>query len=168
LFKLTVRIVPGFILLAFLLAFTGCGQKEAVSGQIPTINFKTYTGESFTLAPEDKAVTLLVFWATWCQPCLMEMPALVKLHSNFKARNFRVISINVDDPDGQKVRAISREYGITYPVLVGNEGIMKQFGGIAALPTSFLIGKDGRIREKLQGLRSEQELEHKVLLALGD
>jgi peroxiredoxin len=98
----------------------------------------------------------------------MEMPALVKLHSNFKARNFRVISINVDDPDGQKVRAISREYGITYPVLVGNEGIMKQFGGIAALPTSFLIGKDGRIREKLQGLRSEQELEHKVLLALGD
>jgi thiol-disulfide isomerase/thioredoxin len=168
LFKLTASTVSGIVLFAILMMFLGCGQKQSISGQIPTIAFKTYAGDSFTLSAEDKTVTLLVFWATWCQPCLMEIPSLVRLHDQFKGRNFRVLAVNVDDPEGQKVRAISREYGITYPVLVGNDEIMKQFGGITGLPTSFIIGKDGRIREKLQGLRPEQELEHKVQLALGE
>ena len=117
---------------------------------------KNYSGETFTLAGEDKDVTLLVFWATWCRPCLMEMPSLVKLHDKYRDRKFRVVSINVDDHEGQKVKSISRDYGINYPVLIGNEEVMKQFGGVQALPTSFLIGRDGRIREKLQGLYPEE------------
>lgn len=153
--------------MAAALLFTGCEEKQPISGKVPTVSFKTYSGESFTLAGDDKDVTLLVFWATWCQPCLMEMPTLVKLHEKYHGRNFRVLSVNVDDPEGQKVKAISREFGITYPVLIGSEDIMKQFGGIVALPTAFLIGKDGHIREKLQGLQPEEELEHKVVLALG-
>src|SRR4051812_19743263 len=99
--------------------FTGCEEKQPISGKVPTVSFKTYSGESFTLAGDDKDVTLLVFWATWCQPCLMEMPGLVKLHEKYHGRNFRVLSVNVDDREGQKVKAISREFGITYPVLIG-------------------------------------------------
>jgi thiol-disulfide isomerase/thioredoxin len=148
------------------LLLSGCGEKRPITGKVPTVALKSYSGETFTLAGDDKDVTLLVFWATWCQPCLMEMPALVKLHGKYGDRNFRVVSINVDDPEGQKVKAISREYGINYPVLIGNEEVMKQFGGVTALPTSFLIGRDGRIREKLQGLRPEEELEHMVVQAL--
>ncbi len=146
---------------------TSCEEKQPISGRIPTVAFKSFTGENITLSAEDKNVTLLVFWATWCQPCIMEIPALVHLHEKFKDRNFRVMSVNVDDPEGQKVRAISREYGITYPVLIGDEAIMKQYGGVNALPTAFLIGKDGLIREKIQGLHPEEDLEHKILLALG-
>ena len=96
----------------------------------------------------------------------MEMPTLVKLHEKYHGRNFRVLAVNVDDPEGQKVKAILKEYGVTYPVLIGSEEIMKQFGGVVALPTGFLIGKDGHIREKFQGLQPEEELEHKVVLAL--
>jgi thiol-disulfide isomerase/thioredoxin len=155
-----------FGLVAGTLLLSACGEKRPISGKVPTVALKSYSGETFTLAGDDKDVTLLVFWATWCQPCLMEMPALVKLHGKYGDRNFRVVSINVDDPEGQKVKAISREYGINYPVLIGNEEVMKQFGGVTALPTSFLIGRDGRIREKLQGLRPEEELEHMVIQAL--
>ncbi|MEO7426771.1 MAG: TlpA disulfide reductase family protein [Fibrobacteria bacterium] len=144
----------------------GCQEKRAISGKVPTLSLKNFSGETFTLAGEDKDVTLLVFWATWCQPCLMEVPTLVKFHEKFRDRNFRVVSVNVDDPEGQKVKAIVRNYGINYPVLIGNEDVMKQFGGIVALPTSFLIGRDGRIREKLQGLRPEDELETMILAAL--
>lgn len=159
----------GAAILAFVagaLLLSGCQENRPISGKVPTIALKSHSGETYTLAGEDKVVTLLVFWATWCTPCLMEIPALVNLHGKYRDRNFRVVSINVDDPEGQKVKSISREYGINYPVLIGNEDVMKQFGGVTALPTSFLIGRDGRIREKLQGLRSEDELEKLILEAL--
>jgi thiol-disulfide isomerase/thioredoxin len=166
---LTKPASPLFTAVAFLagcLALSGCQEKRPITGKVPTVALKSYSGETFTLAGDDKDVTLLVFWATWCQPCLMEMPTLIKLHGKYRNRNFRVVSINVDDPEGQKVKSIARDFGINYPVLIGNEEIMKQFGGIVALPTSFLIGRDGRIREKLQGLYPEEQLEHMVVLAL--
>lgn len=153
-------------LLVLLFAITSCQEKRPITGKIPTVALKTYSGETLTLSGEDDDVTLLVFWATWCRPCLMEMPTLVKLHEKYRDRNFRVVSINVDDPGGQKVKPISRDYGINYPVLIGNEEVMKQFGGVQALPTSFIIGRDGRIREKLQGLYPEEHLEQLVLKAL--
>jgi thiol-disulfide isomerase/thioredoxin len=114
----------------------------------------------------DQSVTLLVFWATWCRPCLMEVPTLVKLHDKYRDKNFRVVAINVDDQEGKKVKSIVKEFGITYPVLIGNDEVMHQFGGVEALPTSFLIGRDGRIREKLQGLYPEEHLDGLVAAAL--
>jgi thiol-disulfide isomerase/thioredoxin len=153
--------------LGTLLALGGCRDDRPISGKAPTLALKTYTGETYTVAGGDKDVTLLVFWATWCQPCLMEVPALVKLHGKYRDRNFRVVSINVDDPEGKKVKAIARDFGITYPILIGNEDVMRQFGGVQALPTSFLIGRDGRIREKLQGLYPETHLDGLVAAALG-
>lgn len=155
------------------LAFVGClaltdcgGDRQPISGSVPAVTLQSYAGESYALNSAE-GVTLLVFWATWCQPCLMEIPSLMKLHEKYRSRNFRVLAINVDDPEGQKVKAISANYGINYPLLVGSEETMKQFGGISALPTSFLIGSDGKIKEKLQGLLPEPELERKVLEVLG-
>jgi thiol-disulfide isomerase/thioredoxin len=98
----------------------------------------------------------------------MEVPTLVKLHDKYRERNFRVVSVNVDDPEGKKIKSIVREFGINYPVLIGNEEVMKKFGGVQALPTSFLIGRDGRIREKLQGLYPEDRLDGLVAAALAD
>lgn len=155
-----------FSLLAAVFLAAGCQENRPISGKIPTVALKSYSGETVTLGGDGKEVTLLVFWATWCRPCLMEMPTLVKLHGKYQDRNFRVVSINVDDPEGKKVQAISRDYGLNYPILIGNEDVMKQFGGVQALPTSFLIGTDGRIREKLQGLHPEDYMEQMVLEAL--
>jgi thiol-disulfide isomerase/thioredoxin len=152
--------------LGMLLLLGGCRDDRPISGKAPTLALKTYTGETLTVSGSDKDVTLLVFWATWCQPCLMEVPTLVKLHDKYRDKNFRVVSINVDDPEGKKVNAIVGRFGINYPVLIGNEDVMKQFGGVQALPTSFLIGRDGRIREKLQGLYPEERLDGLVAAAL--
>jgi thiol-disulfide isomerase/thioredoxin len=129
----------------------------------------TFTGEPFTLAAEKKDATLLVFWAAWCGPCIMEIPALIQLHEKYRDRSFQVVSINVDEPGAlQKAKTLAAKHGINYPTLIGSEETMKQFGGVRALPTSFLIGRDGRIREKLMGLRSEAELEGKILELLGN
>lgn len=160
------KILPTLLLLTSAFLFFGCGEKQSISGKIPSVTFKTYAGESLSMGEEDKQVTLLVFWATWCQPCLMEIPSLIVLHEKLHSSHFRVVAVNVDDPDGQKVKAIIRANGIPYPVVYGSEAIMKQFGGIVALPTAFIIGKNGAIREKLQGVHSEEDLEQKVALAL--
>lgn len=152
--------------LALCALLAGCGEGRPISGKVPTVSLKSYSGETYTVAGDDKDVTLLVFWATWCRPCLMEMPTLVKLHGKYRDRNFRVVSINVDDPEGKKVKSIAREYGINYPILIGNEDVMKQYGGVQALPTSFLIGRDGRIRQKLQGLYPEDHLDGLVAAEL--
>jgi thiol-disulfide isomerase/thioredoxin len=144
---------------------TGCGSdNRPISGEIPSVTLEAFSGESFTLDPTSKEATLLVFWASWCMPCLMEIPALVSLHGKYKDRGFQVISINVDEPAAlPKAKRLAKEYGINYPSLVGNQETMRDFGGVNALPTSFLVRKDGRIREKLTGLRSEEELERKIL-----
>jgi thiol-disulfide isomerase/thioredoxin len=144
----------------------GCGEKQAISGKAPSLALKTYSGETFTLSGDDKDVTLLVFWATWCRPCLMEIPTLVKLHGKYRDKDFRVVAINVDDPEGKKVKSIAKEFGIPYPILIGNEDVMHKFGGVEALPTSFLIGRDGKIREKLQGLYPEEHLDGLVAAAV--
>ena len=155
----------GVLSALFLLA--GCGDKRGISGQVPPLALKSYSGQTFPLQAAGNDVTLIVFWATWCQPCLMEIPSLMRLHEKYRDRNFRVLAINVDDPEGEKVKTISANFGINYPLLVGSEETMKQFGGVTALPTSFLVGRDGKIKEKLQGLLPEHDLERRVLEVLG-
>ena len=159
---------PFPISLCFLLLLAGCGEdRKPISGVIPDLTLDTFSGSPFTLAAGKKDATLLVFWASWCGPCIMEIPALIELQEKLGGKAFQVVSINVDDPSAlPKAKALAAKYGINYPSLIGSEATMRQFGGVQALPTSFLIGKDGRIREKLMGLRSAEELEGKILALL--
>jgi thiol-disulfide isomerase/thioredoxin len=150
-------------LFALLLA-SGCADKKPISGEIPPVTLESFSGEKFTLDASAKDATLLVFWASWCGPCIMEIPALIHLHEKYRDKAFQVVSINVDDPSAlPKAKSLAGEYGINYPTLIGNDETMRVFGNVNALPTSFLIGKDGRIKHKLQGLRSAEELESYIL-----
>ncbi len=162
-----------FYRLSFLLILCTCFwncqvSKNAISGEVPDLILQTYNGESVSLKSKESRVSLIVFWATWCGPCQMEIPSLIKLHEKFKAQNFSVLAINVDDPEGAKVKAIAQEMGINYPLLIGSEELTKQFGGIEGLPTSFLVGKDQKFKAKIVGLHPEEELEEKILSALHD
>lgn len=159
--RLLKVLCPAFLLVLL----SACGEdRKPISGEIPRLTLETFSGESFTLDPSQKDATLLVFWASWCGPCLMEIPTLIALHEKLRDRSFQVVGINVDDPAAlPKAKALAGEYGINYPSLIGSQETMRVFGGVNALPTSFLIGKDGKIREKLMGLRSGEELERKIL-----
>lgn len=161
--------IPHCLTLAVTLLFAACGEdRRPISGQIPAVTLDSFAGKPFTLNAAEKEATLLVFWASWCGPCIMEIPALIRLHEKYQGRAFQVVSINVDEPGAlAKAKDLAAKYGINYPTLIGSQETMRDFGGVNALPTSFLIGKDGRIREKMMGLRSEAELEEKVLALLG-
>ena len=157
--------------LALLLA-CGCNKsdKGAISSTIPHLKLKTLSGETFSIGEDDKSVRLVVFWATWCRPCVLEIPSLIKLQEKYRDRKFQVISINMDenpdDPKGEKIVAFLENFGINYPVLICTDAASRTFGGIEALPTSFLIGRDGKIKQKMMGLYAEEELEHIILEVL--
>ncbi len=140
---------------------TGCEKKNAAD-KIPDISLLTYEGKPYSFGPKDTSVTLVVFWATWCQPCLAEIPTLVHLQEVYGNRGFRVVGINIDDAEGSQAISITMHFGVNYPVLIGDQETETAFGGLRALPTSFLVGRDGRIKQKLEGLYPAEKVEQLV------
>ncbi len=154
------------VTLSAFLIISACGDGKPITGKITRLAVEDYAGKEVNVDFTENRTTLLVFWATWCQPCIMEIPSLIVLHEKYRDRDFKVVSVNVDDPGGLKVAALAKRFGINYPLYSGDEATMQRFGGVNALPTSFVIDKQGRIVEKIQGLLHEEELERRVLAVL--
>lgn len=152
------------VLMALLLCL-GCRDK-APQDVGPILSLSTYSGDMYTVSRKDEKVILIVFWATWCQPCLMEIPTLIELQRKYGSRGFQVVAVNVDDHEGSKARAIMERFGVNYPVVVGNEGTITRFGGLNGIPTSILIGRDGNIKDKIEGLAPPEILESKIVAEL--
>lgn len=86
---------------------------------------------------------LVNFWATWCPPCLSEIPELINLHDAHKERDLVVIGISMDSGSGRKVADFAVAHGISYPVVLGNRKIAAQIGKLEVLPTSYLYAPNG-------------------------
>jgi thiol-disulfide isomerase/thioredoxin len=133
----------------------------------PEFAVRGIDGSTVNLAGTRGKVVLLNFWATWCGPCRMEIPDLVELQKKYQDR-LQVIGLVVDDEDGDTVRKFAKRYGINYPVAMATEDMRIEFGGVPALPTSFIIDVQGRVVQKHIGLRDPAlyELEVRALLGL--
>ena len=95
-------------------------------------------------------VVLLNFWATWCEPCLTEMPTFVEWQKQYGSGNFQVIGISMDDATPEVIATVSR-LQLNYPVLMGDEYLGAAYGGVLGLPVTFLIDRDGKIQVRYQG-----------------
>jgi thiol-disulfide isomerase/thioredoxin len=117
------------------------------------INLKDYRGK----------VVLLNFWATWCPPCRIEIPGLKNLQKKYGPKGFQVIGMDViSEDDVNDVREFEKQFGLNYPVVLADNDIGKQYGGLIGTPTSILIGCDGRIYGKHLGYAEESVLEQEV------
>ena len=113
-------------------------------------------------------VVVLDFWATWCGPCRIEIPGFIELQKRYGAQGFTMIGISMDDSP-EPVVDFYKELQMNYPVAVGNDRLGELYGGMPGLPTTFLIGRDGRIYAKHVGATDPSvfEAEIKQLLAVG-
>jgi thiol-disulfide isomerase/thioredoxin len=111
-------------------------------------------------------VVLLNFWATWCPPCREEIPMMIELASRYKDR-LQIIGVSMDDAPPEEVREFAKHEGITYPVIMGSRSISAEYGGVPALPTSFVVNTDGRIVQKHTGLYSLEVYDNEVRALLG-
>jgi cytochrome c biogenesis protein CcmG, thiol:disulfide interchange protein DsbE len=93
---------------------------------------------------------LLNFWATWCAPCQIEMPRFAQWQTRYKAEGLEIIGISMDD-DPAPVQSLLRNIKVNYPIVMGDEKLGLQFGGVLGLPVSYLIDRKGIVRAHYKG-----------------
>jgi thiol-disulfide isomerase/thioredoxin len=101
-------------------------------------------------ALEGKAA-LIIFFASWCRSCLEEIPLLKKLQDRYRDQEFSILAITIDRENELGLRNLIKKQKINYPVLLANEAVKKDFGGIAILPTMFLVSREGMLLKKYSG-----------------
>ena len=107
-------------------------------------------------------VVLVNFWATWCPPCREEIPDFIKVRNSLKSEGFEILGIAMDEGGAKVVAPFAKEYGITYPLAMGNQSVTRSYGGIRGIPASFLIDREGKIVQKWVGAVNEQTLSSAV------
>lgn len=95
-------------------------------------------------------VVLLNFWATWCVPCLTEMPVFSSWQHQYGPQGLQVIGISMDDSPSPVAKTVAR-LRLSYPIVMGDEHLGTDYGGVLGLPVTFLIARDGTVRFRYQG-----------------
>ncbi len=122
-----------------------------------------------TIAQFDDQVRVVNFWATWCPPCRDEIPDFQAFHEKYEDEGVKIIGIAVDDEGAEIVRPFVEEMNMTYLALVDTTRVAaEKFGGIYAIPTTFIIDRDGTVRKKHVGYMSYENLEMAVLPLLAE
>lgn len=132
----------------------------------PAFSLTDITGNPLKLSDYQGKVVVLDFWATWCGPCRIEIPSFIELQKRYASQGFAMIGISMDDSP-EPVVDFYKEFQMNYPVAVGNDRLGELYGGMEGLPTTFVIGRDGRIYAKHVGAYDPSvfEAEIKELLA---
>ena len=129
-------------------------QKEALNkvlGEInkaPDFTLTAMNDSIYTLSKLEGKVVLINFWATWCGPCRMEIPEFNEMHKSYHERGLEILGISVSD-NKKQLKNFAKSFAVNYPLLYGGaremNKIMKDYGGVYAVPSSFLVGKNGNI-----------------------
>jgi thiol-disulfide isomerase/thioredoxin len=141
----------------------GC-EKSFSSDKVLNFQFKTIDNKILDLSQFSGKVIIVDFWATWCPPCTKEIPHFIELQEKYK-NEVQFIGLNVGEKESE-IKEFIKSMGINYIIGYSNENIEKSFGGISGLPTTFIIGKDGKIKAKAIGYRSKEWFEKQIISAL--
>jgi peroxiredoxin len=128
----------------------------------PEFELKDADGKTVRLSDYKGKVVLLDFWATWCGPCKIEIPWFIEFERQYKDKGFAVIGVSMDEEGWTVVKPFVTELAINYRVLQGNDSTADLYGGVSALPTTFLIDREGRVAWKHEGLAGKDDFEDRI------
>jgi len=147
-----------------LTAKEGSGSDAGKPLPIADFSGKMPSGETFRFSDLKGKVVLINFWASWCGPCRMEAPDLVKIQEKYRDRGFTIVGLSQDD-SLQLAADAAKEDNLNYPVLIAPDEVSQAFQ-ISALPTSFLVNRDGKIVWSTLGMTNEQAISDEIEKAL--
>jgi cytochrome c biogenesis protein CcmG/thiol:disulfide interchange protein DsbE len=143
----------------------------------PGFALEDLSGKKVSLGSYKGKAVLINFWATWCAPCKIETPWLIELRNQYAAQGFEVLGVSTDDIDRDDPQKLSDEkkeiarsveqMHIPYPVLIDGDTLSKPYGGLDAMPTSFVVDRNGTVVAAQMGLTSKDDIEANIRKALG-
>ena len=144
------------------------GMPDLRGKRAPEFSLKTLDGKRISLADYRGKAVLINFWATWCAPCKLETPWFVALRTQYAPQGFEILGISEDDADTPrtKLAKFGQELGVNYPLMVADDAMTRKYGGVEFLPTSYFVGRDGKVVAESAGLVSKDEVEANIKKAL--
>jgi thiol-disulfide isomerase/thioredoxin len=157
-------------------SFSGCTKSSGaptakVLANEPEVTFKDLQGKDLALASLKGKVVVVNFWATWCDPCRVEIPWLIRLQQTYASKGFTLLGVAMDEEGKSVVDPFvqsthfdvgGEQLAMNYPIVLGNDEIADKFGGMLGLPTSIVISRDGKIAKRYIGLVNEADLEKQI------
>jgi peroxiredoxin len=137
-------------------AFAQTGQKA------PDFSLKTVDNKDVTLSELKGKVVLINFWATWCGPCVREIPDFLEVYDDYKEKGFEIIGVSLDRGGWKTVTPFVEKMKMTYPVVMGNGEVVKDYGNFNAIPTSFFVDKNGIVVDQHTGTMTKADLVAKL------
>jgi len=144
-----------------------CKNRANANAAATQVAIKCLDGKDVTVADYKGKVVLVNFWATWCEPCKIEIPELIQLQDKYASKGFTILGVAMDD-EGKSVVAPfvqikrydvggGKEMPMNYPILLGNEEIANKFGGLLGYPTTVLFDKNGKEIKRTTGAIAYEE-----------
>ncbi|MGH9689033.1 MAG: TlpA disulfide reductase family protein [Candidatus Acidiferrales bacterium] len=123
-------------------------------------------GQLVSTAQLHGKVVIVNFWATWCPPCQEEIPEMMELQKEFQGK-LQIVGVSMDDGPPAGVKDFADKIGMNYPIVMGSDALSEEYGGIPALPTSFVVDPEGRVVQKHVGLYPKQVYDNEIRALLG-
>jgi peroxiredoxin len=180
-----IRLMTVGIALCGLVWATGCGQQASSSTEAtgrasrasatapigvsvglraPDIALPLLTGETINLASLKGKVVLVNFWATWCGPCLMEMPSMQRLYQQYQRDNFEILAVATDFEGAPIVKPYVNRLRLTFPILLDPQMQVNDLYKVTGIPTSLIIDRDGIITHKFFGSENwDSDASHRLI-----
>lgn len=152
-FRRAVRALAGC---AIALAATAAPAALSPSTVAPDFALRTLDGPNLRLKEQRGRVVMVNFWATWCGPCRVEMPHLVRLYEKYRASGFQLLGVNIDE-DPRQAANLAQKLGLTFPILLDTDKRVSRLYDLSTMPSTVLIDRDGKVRYVHRGYRDGYE-----------
>jgi peroxiredoxin len=138
-------------------------QRASESAVAPAFSLKALNGRVARLSDYRGKVVLINLWASWCAPCRVELPELVRLQRQYKARGLQIVGVTFPDDDAASVRRMTRQFKLNYPILFGTNDLLEAYQIGEVLPVTVIVDRDGIIRERILGILEPEEFKNRVV-----
>lgn len=135
-----------------------------IGDEAPNFTLRDLSGNVMSLSQLRGKVVLLNFWATWCGPCRVEMPAMEQLYRTLSRREFEILAVSTDSQGAAVTRPFQREMGFTFPILHDSEYRVGLTYGARSIPLTFMVDRRGIVRQKIFGARDWDSPEARDLI----